>query len=245
MEELGLSKKERRELAREEREKERASQERSQKMRGVFWGTVVLLIIGFFGYKIYKFFTTPTPEVVVQPIKLSDSDWIKGDRDSKAILIEYADFQCPACVNYYPLIEKLSQEITSDLAIVYRHFPLTSIHPNAMPAAKASEAAGKQGKFWEMYKILYEKNDDWVNDKNAKDKFVSYAGEFQLNKEQFLEDYDSSQVEDKIKADMQSGTVLNVNSTPTLFLNGKKIQPKSYDDLKKSVEDEIRGYTTK
>lgn len=245
MEELELTKKERRELAREEREKEKINEEKSQKFRGVFIGLAIIAALGFIGYKTYKFFSSPTPEEVSQPIQLLDSDWVRGDRNSRAILIEYGDFQCPACVNYFPLMEKLGQEVTSDFAFVYRQFPLTSIHPNAMPAAKAAESAGKQGKFWEMYKILYEKHDEWAEDKNVKEKFISYAEEIKLNKEQFLSDFGSSSVEDKVKADMLSGNTLRVDSTPTFFLNGKKIQPRSYEEFKKLVEEQIQGYTTK
>ncbi|OGM24872.1 hypothetical protein A2962_04180 [Candidatus Woesebacteria bacterium RIFCSPLOWO2_01_FULL_39_61] len=244
MEEVNLTKKERRELAREEKENERIGQEKTKKLRGIFIGLIVLGVIGFVGYKTYKFFTTPAPAVLPQSIELTDSDWIRGDKNSKAILIEYGDFQCPACANYFPLVEKLSQDITSDFTFVYRQFPLTTIHPNAMPAAKAAEAAGKQGKFWEMYKILYEKQDEWAEDRNAKDKFTSYAEELSLNKDQFLSDFDNSQTEEDVKADMLSGNRLNVDSTPTFFLNGKKVQPKSYDQFKKLIEDEIRGYTT-
>lgn len=245
MEEEHLTKKEKRELAKEEKQKEKSQEETSQKFRGVFISLAVLAALLFLGYKTYKYFTTPAPDVVSQPVEVADSDWIRGgDRNSKAILIEYGDFQCPACVTYFPFVEKLGQEITSDFAFVYRQFPLTTIHPNAMPAAKASEAAGKQGKFWEMYKILYEKHDEWAEDRNAKDKFTSYAEELNLNKEQFLSDYDNSQIEEDIKADMLSGNRLGVNSTPTFFLNGKKIQPRSYEDFKKLVEDEIRGFTT-
>lgn len=244
MEDIELTKRERRELAREEREKERMNEDRSHRFRGIFVGLVIFAIIGFAGYEVYNFFTAPTPEVVVQPIQLSESDWVRGDRNSRAKLIEYGDFQCPACVNYYPLIEKLSQDINSDFAFVYRHFPLTSIHPNAMPAAKAAEAVGKQGKFWEMYKLLYEKNKEWVEEKNVKERLTIFAEELQLDKEQFLSDFDSAQVEEKVKADMLSGNTLRVNSTPTFFLNGKKIQPKSYEELKKLVEEEIRGFTT-
>ena len=116
MEEDQLTKREKRELLKEEKQKEKLQGEASRKLRGVFISLMVLAALAFLGYKTYKYFTTPLAEVIAQPIEIADSDWVRGDKNSKAILIEYGDFQCPACVNYFALVEKLGQEITSKLS---------------------------------------------------------------------------------------------------------------------------------
>lgn len=92
-------------------------------------------------------------------VKVNDN--VKGSREAKAVLIEYSDFQCPACQVYYPVVKQLTEELGNEILVVYRHFPLTTIHPNALPAAKAAEAAGKQGKFWEMHDMLFDKQSEW------------------------------------------------------------------------------------
>jgi protein-disulfide isomerase len=133
----------------------------------------------------------------------------------------------------------LNRDFPEDLNIVYRHFPLIEVHKNALPAAKAAEAAAKQGKFWEMHNLLFEKQEEWGQDSNALDKFISYAEGLGLDVELFKSDFDSKEVQDRIAADMASGDSLRVNATPTFFLNGNKVSPRSYDEFKNLVEREI------
>jgi protein-disulfide isomerase len=83
-------------------------------------------------------------------------------------LIEYSDFQCPACGFYFPLLKKLEEEFGENIAIVYRHFPLSSVHPNAKFAAYAAEAAGKQGKFWEMHDLIFTNQSEWSDKKKCR-----------------------------------------------------------------------------
>ena len=92
-----------------------------------------------------------------------EEDRVKGNEEAGVVLIEYSDFQCPACGSYYPIVKALSEEFPEELLIVYRHYPLTNIHPNAFSAAKASEAAANQGKFWEMHDMLFERQAEWAN----------------------------------------------------------------------------------
>lgn len=95
------------------------------------------------------------------PNVISPDDWVQGDRNSKVVLIEYSDFQCPACAAYFPIIKQLNEEFDGKIAFVYRHYPLVNIHPYAEPMARAAEAAGKQGKFWEMYDMIFSKQAEW------------------------------------------------------------------------------------
>ena len=131
---------------------------------------------------------------------------------------------------------KLLQEYDGKFTFVYRHFPLAQ-HKNSNVAARASEAADKQGKFWEMYSLLFDRQDDWAEKGNAGDMFADYAKELGLNVDQFKTDIESQEVKDKVNADYSSGVKNGVNSTPTFFFNGSKMENvRSYEDFVSELE---------
>ncbi|MBI2057452.1 MAG: DsbA family protein [Candidatus Yanofskybacteria bacterium] len=231
MSEQNLTKKEIYDLNKKENDQEKVSARKTRKTRRVLmWAVIFVLLIGAV-WGMVKLSDKPTDTEQVAIIdSVSTDDWVKGNKDSKVVLIEYGDFQCPACGAYYPLVEKLADEHSNEFQFVYRHFPLQQ-HANAKPAAYASEAAGKQGKFWEMYNLIYSRQNDWSEKKNADDIFLEYAGSMGLNLDQFKKDKDSQDTKDKVKKNYDSGIANKVNATPTFFLNGKKIQPQSYEEF--------------
>ncbi|KKW17052.1 MAG: DSBA oxidoreductase [Parcubacteria group bacterium GW2011_GWA1_50_14] len=154
---------------------------------------------------------------------LSPRDRAEGNASSTVVFIEYSDFQCPACGSYYPIVKKVVKDYESRIQFAYRHFPLSQ-HKNADLAARASEAAGKQGRFWEMHNMLFEKQADWSESESAKELFTGYAVSLGLNKETFLSDIDSADIKNKVKDDYDGGFTAGVNATPTFFLNGMKLQ---------------------
>ena len=167
------------------------------------------------------------------------TDHAKGNPAAKVVLIEYSDFQCPACGAYYPLVRRIAEDYANDIAFVYRHFPLQQ-HPNAIPAARAAEAAALQGKFWEMHNIIFEHQDAWAGAANPTDTFMGYAREIGLIEDQFRKDYEADAGRDRAKSDFESGLGAGVNATPTFFLNGKKIEnPRSYDAFKAMLDEAI------
>lgn len=177
---------------------------------------------------------------------LTDSDWKRGAVNPKVTLIEYGDFQCPACSTYEPVVQKLQEDFKNDLVFSYRHFPLTQIHQNAILSAKASEAAGRQEKFWEMHDFLYEMQTEWSIAGNAKEIFIGYAKTLGLNVAQFEQDLSLKTIEEKIKTDFEEGSKLGVRGTPTFFLDGKKIEnPRSYEDFKLLIESSIKNSSEK
>jgi len=171
---------------------------------------------------------------------LSKDEEVQAELDyeaGKATLVEYADFQCPACETYYPLVKQLKAEFGDKIVMIYKHFPLQQIHKNANLAARASEAALIQGKFWEMHNIIFEKQKEWSDSTQASALFTDYALEVGLYKEKFLGDVGADTVYDKVNDDYQEGVRLGVRGTPTFFLNGKKIiNPRGYDEFKELIE---------
>lgn len=234
-----LSKKEKRNLAKEQKRQDRERLELVRKIKKLVIAVFVLGAIGFVGYKAYLFMTTPV-EIDQNILLVKEDDWIKGASDAQATLIEYSDFECPACAAFYPVINRLAEDYPEDLRIIYRHFPLTQSHKNAFSAAVAAEAAGRQGKFWEMHDILFEEHDDWFKERNPRDKFISYANEINLDEAQFKIDLEDSSVTDNVSSDLAGANQLRLNSTPTLFLNGEKVNSlNSYSDLTGLIERKI------
>lgn len=170
-------------------------------------------------------------------VPTSVEDWFKGDPKAPVSIVEYSDFQCPACKVYYPIIRKLNEDLGDKLLIVYRHFPLRQVHKNAAAAAEAAEAAGLQGKFWEMHNALFDTQDNWAKDENPAIYFEDLASSLKLDTKKFKDDMKSAAVKNKINRDYSSGANSGVDGTPTFFLNDKLIpSPRSYDEFKKLIE---------
>jgi protein-disulfide isomerase len=178
--------------------------------------------------------------------ELSENEWVKGNAESDIVLIEYSDFQCPACKSALPTIEGAVSEFSNHIKFVYRQFPLRSIHPNAQITAQASEAAGLQGKFWEMHDILFENQSNWkdLNSSEIDDVLVGYAGEIGINSEQFADDLRSSDVEKAVNEDYDGADRAKLRGTPTLILNGKIANPSASESLRDIIRAEIESAET-
>ena len=214
------------------------------KSKTILWTIIAVVVIGsIFG--IVKLASkskdlgsnSNTPVLTVSAI--NDNENIKGNKDAKVVLIEYSDFQCPACASYYLILKKVSEELGKQIKFAYRHFPLPQ-HKNAKIAATVAEAAGLQGKFWEMHDLIFQNQSDWSEEKNAAVIFAQYAQDLGLDLTQFQTDIASDKIKAKIENDSKSGTRAGVNSTPTFFLNGKKItNPRNYDEFKNAIEQAL------
>lgn len=153
------------------------------------------------------------------------SNHIKGNATASVKLVEYADFQCPGCAGIYPIVNEVVEKYKDQIAFQYVHFPLVTIHQNAMAAHRAAESAGNQGKFWEMYDLLYQGHASWNNSSAAASIFESYAQQLSLNIDQYNSDVASSAVNDVIQADIRQGQTLGVRATPTFYLNDEILEP--------------------
>ncbi|MFA6405004.1 MAG: thioredoxin domain-containing protein [Candidatus Paceibacterota bacterium] len=212
--------------------------------RLVFWA-VFVLILGLIIWGLAIAMNKPVPGTTLSsPAPISTFDHVRGTEDAPVTLIEYSDFQCLACQTYYYIISKLLDENSSKIRFVYRHFPLDNIlpdgkvqHPNAIPSAMASEAAGAQGKFWEMYDLIFDNAIEWKDVTDPTDIFVGYATKLKLNTEQFKADLSSTTLRAKIKRDKDDGVKIGINSTPTFFINGKAItNPPNYEEFKAIID---------
>lgn len=171
---------------------------------------------------------------------ITADEWTKGSKDAKVTLIEYADFQCPACATYHPMVKKVVDEYSDKVLFVYRNFPLYSIHPNAGLSSQAAEAAGLQGKYWEMYDLLYENQDDWSGIPTnvvIQRNFAEYARSLGLDVDRFNRDINSDQVLKKIKRDVDGGIAAGVDRTPTFYVNLQHIQNPSSEAELRSILD--------
>jgi len=154
-------------------------------------------------------------------------------------VVEFGDYQCPACAQVHPDVKKLKDEYKDDITFVYRNFPLPS-HQNAMPAAEAAEAAGTQGKFWEMHNILFETQAQWSSLADPTSIFEQFAQELELDTDKFKKDITSKANKTRISTDQSDGYAVGVSGTPTFFINGVKQSNFDYESLKKAIEAEVK-----
>jgi protein-disulfide isomerase len=204
-------------------------------MGGVVIVLVVLMFLGVRG--------TPGTSLSFEPGVISPSDNVEGNVKSPVVIIEYSDFECPACRFYYMVTKQLIVEFGDEVAFVYRNFPLIEIHPNAEAAARAAQAAGKQGKFWEMHNLLFEKQDEWAKAADPEPLFESYATLLNISMGQFKTDIVSKEVTDLVRAERASAIKLKLQGTPTFFINGKKLDenPGSVEAFRAIISDAIKS----
>ena len=210
--------------------------------RIVLWssviGVIVLAVVGM----VWLANGGGQPKVYVPGVNeiLSD-DHVYGKNDSKVTLVEYADFECPACGQMYPIIKQLEQAYGDKVRFVYRNFPIPG-HVNGPAAAYAAGAAGNQEKFFEMAGLLFTNQTAWaaMDSNTLATTLDSYAQSLGLNMDKFNADEASDAVKAKVDKDAQSGVKAGVDATPTLFLNGVQIQPATYDELKGELDKALK-----
>src|SRR5262245_28007584 len=150
---------------------------------------------------------------------VNSADHTYGDLNAPLELVEYGDYQCPHCRHAHPVIKNIQQKLGADLKFVFRNFPLSTIHPNAFTAAVAAEAAGKQGKFWEMHDVILENQSAL----DAEHLFL-FAHNLGINLERFKYEIRQKFLIDKVENDFEGGIRSGVNRTPTFFINGEKYE---------------------
>ena len=200
-------------------------------------GVIMILLIG--GSILYSNSVEDKYDAGVDASKVH----VKGNPNATVTLVEYSDFQCPACAQAEPVVKDILNEFGDSIKFEYKHFPL-NIHPLAIPAAKAAEAAGQQDKFFEFHDMLFERQKNWTNSPNPNAMFIQYAEELGLDVQKFRQQMNSSLLKDKIEANRKEGFDLQISGTPTFFLNGQKMQIESFEDfyqqIAKAVNPEVK-----
>lgn len=195
---------------------------------GVFVVTACIVAIAMF-------VMTKPAKPIEKDVLLLGATHTLGSKDASVWLVEFSDFQCPACALFYPEVKKLTETYKDSLFFVYRNYPLPS-HPMAIPAAYAAEAAAMQGKYWEMHDALFTNQKDL-----STTRIASEAARLGLREEAFNQDIKSDAVKTLVAKEIDLGNTIGVNATPTFYLNGKKLNLNTVADLAIEVEKAIQN----
>jgi protein-disulfide isomerase len=148
---------------------------------------------------------------------------VRGGEKAAVTLEEFSDFQCPACGNLHPALKRIEADYGDRIRVIFRNFPLQRNHKYALIAARAAEAAGAQGKFWEMHDAIYGNQTEWSDAPEPRTFFEGYATRLGLDVQKFKADMERQELADRVIADYNRGLSLNVHGTPTIYLNGREL----------------------
>lgn len=182
-----------------------------------------------------------TPDTITE---LNQEALVRGNSmkttasSSKVTVVEFADYQCPACAYIEPRLQELKEMYKDSVTFVYRDFPL-NIHKNATKAAVMTYIADEQGKYWEMHDKLYASQAEWEKLSDPSDVFISYAKTLGMKTDKIKEQLNSDMYQDRIKADIKDGEELGVNSTPTFFIGNTVVRMADYNTIKKAIDDAL------
>lgn len=182
----------------------------------------IITLFVFVGGILYFGNTTSseTPNALAKQDLLVKKSSIRLYKENKKVtLVEFGDFQCPACAYIHPQVKSILASYKDSVQFVFRHFPLPQ-HKNAIKGALASESANDQGKFWEMHDMLYENQKDWVDLSDPSNVFIEYAKKIGLDGDKFTKSLQEEQFKDKVSEDLADATTLQLQSTPSFFING-------------------------
>lgn len=197
----------------------------------VMTAILVAVVGGLIG--VFALFNKPEPAAVGDATKIIRETSHKTGTGSVQ-LVEFGDFQCPSCAVAHPTVKQIMKDFDGKVTFYFRNFPLSQ-HQNAQISSQAAEAAGAQGKFWEMYDKLYENQKAWENEANPTDIYAGYAKEIGLDVDKFKADLSDKAYQSVIDQDVADGGALNVQGTPTFFVNGKLVSGFSYADLRDAI----------
>ncbi len=202
---------------------------------GSIFATILIL------WGVFTLFTQPATQSKPADLKVTSKDHIRGDMKAPVTIIEYSDFQCPACSAYEPMVRDILKANPKTVRIVYRHFPLDQ-HVHAREASYAAEAGGAQGKFFEFHDMLFDTQKSWESEKDVAKTFRSYAQKLKLDMKKYDADRVSKATKERVESDHASALTYGVDSTPTFFINGVKIDnPRNKAEFQKAIDDALKA----
>jgi protein-disulfide isomerase len=187
--------------------------------------------------------TTPGQPVVNPGIPGAEPAHTLGPANAPVHLEEFGDFECPPCGMFHPILQQMYEEFGNKLQITFREFPLVPTHQHALAAASAAEAAGIQGKFWEMHDLIYEHQNDWKGQFDVRPVFEGYAKQIGIDVERYKRDVGGDLVAQRIFQDGKRGHSLGVKGTPTVFMNGREVpfEDLAADKLRLVIQKELQS----
>ncbi len=191
-------------------------------------GVIVVLLIGG-----SVWYSSTVSESYNEGVSISPK--ITGNENATVKLVEYSDFQCPACGQFWPVVEEVLAEYGDKISFEYKHFPLVQIHPFAQPAAYAAEAAGQQGKFYEYAHLLFTNQATWSKSPTPAAFFTQYAEELELDMDQFMKHQRSPLIKDHVRSQFNEARSMGLTGTPSFYLNGQKMNLSTIDDFKAQI----------
>ncbi len=174
-------------------------------------------------------------------VGLTNEPNIKGNPDATVTLTEYADFQCPACKDFSAVVKEVLDTYGDGIRFEFKHFPLITIHQHAVAAGRAAEAAGQQGKFFEMHDKLFENQATWSPTANPQAFFLTYAEEIGLDMDKFRTHIRASELRDRVMAGYNEARDLGLTGTPTFYLNGQPMEISTYQDFADQIALAVTG----
>lgn len=248
-----MSKKELKEMRKLEEARRSTLEKKANMTKWIAIGAISTIFLGFFLFLVISL-RNNNPDLSnpnTTTVELSDSGNFRVAEDSTTpakerpvTLTEFADIQCPACKQYQPIIKSVLDLYPETVALNFKHFPISSIHPNANQAAIVAEAANEQGKFFEMVDLLYERQEAWASLPDPSETFLKYAQEIGLDLTKFKADIENAELARRVESQRTEGINAGVNSTPSFFVNGVKIQnPSDISGFQAAIEAVLAGVT--
>jgi protein-disulfide isomerase len=181
-----------------------------------------------------------TPEASTATVTPTGGGRFKGPENAPITLMEFGDYQCPSCGAYFPVVNEIMKRYPTQVRLEFHHYPLINIHPHAMAASMAAEAAGDQGRFWEMHDLIFENQDKWSRLQTVETEFLTYAGQLGLNINQFMQSMRSPDVQRRVLLDVTRAREAKLDSVPSFFVNGQKIDtPRGIDEFSSIIQGHL------
>jgi NhaA family Na+:H+ antiporter len=224
-----------------------SSKQRASKNYLPFIIIAVVLLLAIVGgtllFRASKQAVAPTQNAPSTALAGAKPPHVKGSDNAPVTLEEFGDFECPPCGAFYPELKKLEADYGGDkLRVIFRQYPLPQVHKHALVAATAAEAAGFQGRFWEMYDKLYSDQATWSKAPDPSPFFLDYARGIGLDINRFVQDVNSTEAQTRVTLDYQRGKSLGVKGTPTIFINGRVLPPETTDkQLREMIDEGIKS----
>src|ERR1041384_1620326 len=186
---------------------------------------------------------SPAEQPVVTGVPGAEPAHTHGPANAPVKLEEFGDFECPPCGLFHPILIQMEEEFGDKLHVTFREFPLVPTHQHALAAASAAEAAGLQGKFWEMHHMIYDHQKEWSKQFDVRPIFEGYAKQIGIDVDRFKKDVDSDAVANRIMQDGKRGHSMGVKGTPTVFINGREgnFENLPAEKLRVVIQNELRS----